>query len=222
MKNTILLFDDRKKEVAMYYDVICDLEQNPPQNSKTTNSTFFKILKSNMLLMLYNLVEATIVSGVKEIYELIKSENITYINLSTEIKDLWLSEQTYSFIDPSFNRTTYKEKVKEIVNNIIDGATIFLSETIKRNGGNYDDKIIKKLCDKHGIRYQVSDDNGCLFKVKTCRNQLAHGIDSFSNYASDITTDDLKHIMKEIIVFMSGILKGLEDYYNSKSFIKTN
>ena len=222
MENTKSLFNDRKQEVTLYYEIICDLEQNPPQDSKVTNTTFFKILKSNMLLMLYNLVEATIVSGIKEIYELIQSENITYMKLSTEIKDLWLSERTYSFSDPSFNRTTYKEKVKEIVDNIIDGATIFLSETLKRNGGNYDDKMIKKLCDKHGIRYNVSDDNGYLFRVKTCRNQLAHGIDSFSNYASDITTSDLDLIMAGIISFMSGILLGLENYYNSKSFLTTN
>ena len=136
-----------------------------------------------------------------------------------EIKDLWISEQTYSFSDPSFNRTTYKEKVQEIVNGIVDGATIFLSDTIKRNGGNFDDKVIKKLCDKHGIRYNASDDKGDLFKVKNCRNQLAHGVDSFSNYACDMTTNDLKHIMEGVVSFINGILSGMEIYYKDKLFL---
>ena len=111
--------------------------------------------------------------------------------------------------------------IARIVNNIISGTTIFLSETIKRNGGNYDDKLIKNLCDKHGIRYTAADDNGDLKKVKTCRNQLAHGIDSFSNYARDITIDDLKHILDGVINFISAILIGMETYYNDKSFLAT-
>lgn len=219
METTKLLFEERKNEVAHYYEVLCDLENNPPSNSKANDTTFFKILKSNMLLMLYNLVEASIVSGITEIYNLIKSENLTYKKLSKEIKDLWISEQTYSFSDPSFNRTTYKEKVQEIVNGIVDGATIFLSDTIKRNGGNFDDKVIKKLCDKHGIRYNASDDKGDLFKVKNCRNQLAHGVDSFSNYACDMTTNDLKHIMEGVVSFINGILSGMEIYYKDKLFL---
>ncbi len=121
--------------------------------------------------------------------------------------------------DPSFNRTTYKEKVQEIVNGIVNGATIFLSDTIKRNGGNFDDKVIKKLCDKHGIRYTASDDKGDLFKVKNCRNQLAHGIDSFSNYACDITIKDLQHIMEGVLNFITSILDGMEDYYKNKLFL---
>ena len=157
METTKEIFNDRKSEVAHYFDVICDLENNPPLNSKANDSVFFKILKSNMLLMLYNLVEATMVSGITEIYNLIKCEEITYENLSNEIKDLWVSEQTYSFTDPSFNRTTYKERVKDIINGIVNGATtIILPDTIKRNGGNLDDKEIKKMCDKHGIRYNGS------------------------------------------------------------------
>lgn len=219
MEGTKLLFEERRDEVIHYYEVLCDLEQNPPKNSKAGDTTFFKILKSNLLLMLYNLVEASIVSGIKEIYNLIKSENLTYTKLSDEIKDLWVSEKTYFFMDPSFTRTTYKEQVKAIVNNIINGTTIFLSETIKRNGGNYDDKVIKELCDKHGIRYTAIDDNGDLKKVKTCRNQLAHGVDSFSNYARDITIDDLKHILDGVINFISAILTGMETYYKDKLFL---
>lgn len=97
MKTTKLLFEERKDEVLHYYDVLCDLEQNPPENSKAADTTFFKILKSNLLLMLYNLVEASIVSGIKEIYDLIKSENLPYAKLSDNIKDLWVSQQTYFF-----------------------------------------------------------------------------------------------------------------------------
>jgi hypothetical protein len=220
METTKEIFNDRKSEVAHYFDVICDLENNPPLNSKANDSVFFKILKSNMLLMLYNLVEATMVSGITEIYNLIKCEEITYENLSNEIKDLWVSEQTYSFTDPSFNRTTYKERVKDIINGIVNGATtIILPDTIKRNGGNLDDKEIKKMCDKHGIRYNASDDNGDLFKVKKCRNQLAHGVDSFSNFARDLTISDLEQIMNGVINFIIGILKGMEEFYKNKLFL---
>ena len=106
-----------------------------------------------------------------------------------------------------------------MVDAAINGASVFLSDTIKINGGNYDDKLIKDLCDKHGIRHTATDNNGDLEKVKTCRNQLAHGIDSFSNYARDITVEDLKHIMNGVINFISGILLGMEDYYNNKLFL---
>ncbi len=43
-----------------------------PEIQTVDNTRFYKIMKSNFLLMLYNLVEACIVSGMMEIYEDLK------------------------------------------------------------------------------------------------------------------------------------------------------
>ena len=53
------------------------------------NQRFFRIMKSNFLLMLYNLVEATFTTGMLEIYEQLERENCSYGAVIDEIQNIW-------------------------------------------------------------------------------------------------------------------------------------
>lgn len=77
----------------------------------------------------------------------------------------------------------------------------------------------KELCDKHRIRYVASDDDGCLRTVKTKRNNLAHGYESFGDCAQDMTLNDLEHIKDEVLCFVKGILGGMKNYYDNQQYL---
>lgn len=60
-----------------------------------------------------------------------------------------------------------------------------------------------------------------LDKVRKKRNSLAHGDESFSNCARDLTVSDLENIKDTIFRFLFGIIEGMENYYNKKQYLKS-
>jgi len=57
MNNTFILFEDRKAEIEFYYSIMLDIENNTGKIQTIDNSKFFRILKSNFMLMLDKLIE---------------------------------------------------------------------------------------------------------------------------------------------------------------------
>ena len=84
--------------------------------------------------------------------------------------------------------------------------------------GNLNAKKIKEICDKHKIRYRLATSGASLERVKRERNSLAHGDVSFSDCARDLTIGDLENIKDEVILFLTGILDGMKNYYDQKLY----
>ena len=84
------VLDDRKSEIEFYYSVMVDIDNNTNDTLRTIdNQRFFRIMKSNFLLMLYNLVEATFTTGMLEIYDQLRSDGCSYANVTDEIQSIW-------------------------------------------------------------------------------------------------------------------------------------
>ena len=97
-----------------------------------------------------------------------------------------------------------------------------MSEQVFRERGNLDARAIRRLCDKHRIRYVASDEEGCLRTVKEKRNNLAHGDESFGDCARDMTLNDLEKIKDAVVNFISCILNGMKDYDDNKAYLLSN
>lgn len=218
MKNTLEIFSDRKEELELYYSIMLDLDSKSPTIKTINNSRFFKILKSNYILMLYNLVESCTISGIMEIYEQLKNDNCSYQDVIDEIKEIWVNLQVSQIYGPTTSQTAYEKRVKRIIESITQNSIIKLDRDAFKLGGNLDAKRIKALCDKHRIRYVAQDDKSALRMVKEKRNNLAHGDVSFSDCARDMTLKDLQDIKSAVVDFMQGILHGMENYYNNKEY----
>lgn len=219
MVNIFSLYDDRKQEIEFYYSLMIDIEQNNGKITTVDNARFLRILKSNFLLMLYNLVEACVISGMMEIYEKLKNNGYNYNELIDEIRILWSNRRISQIYASAGGRATYENAVQKIINQVIDNQPILLDRQTLPVGGNLDARMIKELCDKHRIRYVASDKDGCLRTVKTKRNNLAHGDESFGDCARDMTLSDLEHIKGEVLFFIKGILDGMKDYYDNQQYL---
>ncbi|MCL2843248.1 MAG: MAE_28990/MAE_18760 family HEPN-like nuclease [Oscillospiraceae bacterium] len=222
MQNTLTIFQDRKEELEIYYTVILDLDGGFLTLETANNSRFLKILKSNYILMLYNLVEACIVSGMLEIYESLKNESCTYLEVTKEIQDMWRKHQISQVYGPVTAQITYQNRVKRIVDDITQKNPLVLTRDVLRISGNLDAKKIKEICDYHKIRYVATDRQAVLLEVKNKRNDLAHGDVSFSDCARDLTMSDLENIKIAVTDFIQGILTGMEKYYNEKGYLATS
>lgn len=217
MNETISIFESRKAELDLYFSVMHDIDQGLWKTHD--NSTFFKLLKSNFILMLYNLIEACVINGIAEIYDELKQDGCSYNDVIDEIKTIWRNRQIANVYNRSAEKKSYDNKVKEIIDAILSNAPITLSrEELRHIGGNLDDQKIMDLCNKHHIRYVVQDNHDKLQIVRRKRNDLAHGDVSFGDCARDLTLSDLEEIKDAVLLFMQSIIDGMKDYYNAHGY----
>lgn len=221
MTTTREVYDDRKSEIEFYYSVMVDTEDESRAVLNTVdNQRFFRIMKSNFLLMLYNLVEATFTTGMMEIYEQLKQENCSYEDVIDEIQNIWRDYKVKEVYKPESGLTAYTNRVRKIVVDITQNVPLALTKGMLNINGNLNAKQIKEICDRHRIRYRVTDDHLTLEKVKKKRNSLAHGDESFSRCARDLTLSDLETIKDTVLLFISEILEGMEKYCDEKQYLR--
>ena len=103
-------------------------------------------MKSNFILMLYNLVEACVVSGLMEIYENLKNEKCSYNQVIAEIQDIWREKQIEKVYSPTTEKKTYDKRVKDMIDSITRESPILLTREDLNIGGNLDAKKIKQIC----------------------------------------------------------------------------
>lgn len=218
MQDTLEIFDERVDEIEFYYTVMQELDNNSEKVNTSDNRHFYKIMKSNFVLMLYNLVEACIVSGMMEIYENLKNEGCSYNEVIYEIQEIWSKHKINEIYGPTTEKITYQKRVQEIIKSITSSSPITLSRDALGISGNLNARKIKDICDKHKIRYRLRNDGEELEKIKRDRNSLAHGDKSFSDCERDLTLQDMENLKNNVIQFIRDILDGMKTYYDEKLY----
>lgn len=221
MRDTLNIYEERKKEIEFYYSILVDFDINGKNVANTIdNKLFFRILKSNFLLMLYNIVEATITTGMLEIYEQLRNEKCIYSSLISEMQNIWRNYKVKEIYHSSSQLKSYINRVEGVVNDIINETPIIFNKNMLDINGNLNAKRIKEICDRHRIRYKVVDDEMSLERVRIKRNALAHGDESFSDCARDITISDLEKLKDTVFKFLTDITDGMKKYYDEKQYLK--
>jgi hypothetical protein len=223
MKDIINLFAERVEEIDYFFSILKDIYA-----TKETGNTFYNddrflvILKSNTLLMIYNLVESTIMGGILEIYGVVEREGYCYQDIREEIQRIWFEYKFNEVYQKNTHHYAYQQKAKDIVDSIINSDVIKLDRRAIGNAGNLDFKIIRSICKNHGIKFSLSSEakgGNKLYTVKNKRNNLAHGSQSFSECGGEYTLNDLNEIKNQTYIFLSDILSSMEDYYNNKLYL---
>lgn len=229
MNRTIMLFDERKIEIEFYYSILQDIDTSSGRISTVDNARFERILKSNFLLMLYNLIEACITTGFIEIYEAIENHGNTYVELIGEFQRIW---SDYKISEPSentANQGTYKKVVRSILADILlnkplefeTSDQIKFTKNILRISGNLDARAIRDLLNDHNITFTDKTDKPKMLIVKRKRNQLAHGEESFGDSARDFTVSDLEEFKDEVLGFINNVLTTMKEYYDNKRYLSS-
>lgn len=224
MTTTTQIFETRKAEIELCYSILLDLKlDEQPKGGTTTidcehTEQFAPILKSNILLMLYNLIEACVTSGFVEIYDSIKDGGLAYKDLVDEIRNIWSNYQIRKSNTLTSTRKTYEIRVQEIITTVISNSSIELTKEALSISGNLDAKAIRQLMDKHKITVSDRTDKFNMLLVKNKRNSLAHGLDSFGDCARDISIAQLADIKNEVLNFISDVISCMSEYYDKKLY----
>lgn len=221
MQETIEEFVARIGEINLYLSFLKKFEDGIIKN-------FFKkeemnnILKSNCFLMLYNLIESTFINGIDILYNILKTNNHKYQDISDKLKDIWFNYSFKKSFDPNSHFNTYKTKAYKVIDSILKKETIKMDRKAIGLDGNLDCENIMNTCNSHGIGLNVSnkkEGGAILHIIKLKRNDLAHGAISFSECGKDFSYQDLKKYKNEIMIFLYGYIKSLKEYIDKEEYL---
>ncbi|WP_313305547.1 MAE_28990/MAE_18760 family HEPN-like nuclease [Empedobacter sp.] len=213
MEETKQIVLSRKNEINNYFDYINSI------NEDDFDKTVFKILKANLLLMLYNFVESVVSNSIDAIRNNIYHDSETNFDcLKNEIKIQILKD-----LKTNSSPEEFVKSCALITKDIIKLS--FKKEKISK--GNIDREIISELSGIYGFNiknsnYQETGHGESLTTIKMKRNDLAHGTFSFAEIGKEYTVNDLEKIKNETINYLIFIVGEIEDYLENKRFIHSN
>ncbi|MGB0878959.1 MAG: MAE_28990/MAE_18760 family HEPN-like nuclease [Polaribacter sp.] len=228
-------FESRILEVDKYFDFIERIDNGYQLLNDFEKETFIidddllKILKANSFLILYNLIESTILNCIVGIFDEIKTENLSYKDVTQSIKIYW-SKNIYRFDEKIKEDRLIREKFYNIVERIISDIALEISDRIEY-GGSIDAKKIHKIAKDLEIVFPLNhykeNLHGKVFSdIKKNRNDLAHGKKSFSDIGKNVTYTGnemikqlgLKHFKNYTIEHLGVFISSVEKYLINKSY----
>lgn len=233
-------FNRRLSEVNRYFEFIEKIEadysilsiRGKPDKKFIINEDLFKILKANGFLLLYNLIESSILNCIMAIFDKLSSDNNTYKQVTEQLKKYWI---TYKYKhDESIKKETVVNRFLSISNDILNNVTLIIKKDEIEHAGSLDVKKIKNIAKDLGIKlanshYKKNKHGDAFLKIKMHRNNLAHGKFTFSDIGRDITyngdrQDGLKsmglfHFKKYTVEHLEAFISDVERYLEQKEYL---
>ena len=173
-------------QTASTPDVWEELEYRLQIKNKDDFEVIVKIMKSNSILMLYNLVESTIRVSMLEYYSSLNDKQLSFSQAIESIQKLWVKNYL-----SQINSNELNQKVFNMILNVIDdNYCVEIEKESFHLSGNADVKEIKNILETHGITYDndsFRDYGGALYTIKNRRNYLAHGNISFEDNGKEFS-----------------------------------
>lgn len=171
------------------------------------------VLKSSLILMLYNAIEGTMSNLMAELFDNIKSRKASIENLPKNLQE-----------------TIYKFHIKKIGNDIkklkefnqyddieiCNVSYLEINKYLNLFSGNLDSRLIKKISSRLGVTLPNKMDEPTLLDVKNIRNKLAHGETKFSNPCQDITLEEIQKMCDKIKKYLGNVIAQYENFLNHR------
>jgi len=206
-------FEDRRRQVRHYLAIVLAAERGAALG-KTTKAQERRLLtlRAGAFLLLYNLIEATTRGAIDAIHDRIVTEQVPFTSLNLELR----KEVMRRFIlDARPNKHhTMNDFPAEFV-------AIALDQGIKL-AGNVDARLIRGLAMCYGFSHETAPDRtwagADLLTIKSNRNKLAHGFQSFEDVGRDYPSRELLALTRRSHAYMSGILRNISNYLENQGY----
>jgi len=224
MDTVILEFEDKVREIDEYFNFVKRTTHLrgffTDSNAVQVSQSVHNILKANLFLLLYNLVESSFKKSLESICIQITNDRITYTNVIPEIRKIWISKQYKNFENACIIPREMQKS--EFIMNKIDNIAqdIINIEFDNELSGNVTTSQIQKLTTQYGLQSdEISNREATsLYVIKNKRNDLAHGDETFSRCGASYTMQELKEIKNSSIDYMSFILSHIKTYLDNKRY----
>jgi len=245
--SNLQIYENTKKSIEYFWNDIKRDDSNlknmsflPISDDTTSNDNsnelrnLYEIKKSSFILMLYNIIEATVTKLIQEIIEVIVeySSKTEYRDVNENIRSLWIKLLIRRF--GGFNDETKVKRIDSLCASFSEpdkkgqlfkdygdiGGIINVSEA----SGNLDFRKIKQIFGSFGIEItpsqsQENQSEEILFPkfselkdIKELRNQLAHGSRSFLEGFANKGVGKLKKYMDETFECLEILIRETDKY----------
>ena len=214
-------YDSRKKEIENFLELMKFLEKKG--GIHLTYQSLINILKSNVSLMIYNIIEYTVTNLIDSIYDEIRVNHLSYIDVNDSIRNLWRKTILRSVNDPNANFSTFLRKNEEIISAILSNNELNMYAKNTLPGGNLDGTSIKETFESHGIQVRTSSRNyrpDILIGIKENRNNLAHGSVSFVEAMREDSIDDIRANESLVVGFLEELIETVSTYIEDQKYKK--
>lgn len=228
MDNTKDDFETRKIEIENYFNFlhIIDDERTSIKYNKINDMVEEKIptklqtmLIANTFLILYNLIESTVRNSVVEIYDKIKDDEISYNDLSNNLKIIWIKRKSKNLKESNVTNSTIHTNIINIVDQIVNNEIILLTAEDIDISGNIDANKIRTLAEEIGFDKTENERNGRnLVTIKNKRNGLAHGNNTFYDVGRDYTVNDVSKFKEETFNYLSDVISNIELFIHERRY----
>lgn len=212
----------RLREVKQHLDLIKQIEAGiviPPELLNIS------VLKSSIILGLYNNIESTITQILTVFHDEINVSNICYDNLSLNIKELVLV-YFYKHKEKRADIHSSLDVLHHTVDLVRGTGTFKISykdmiESYQLYSGNLDARSIRKVMKKYGI--DISETYGKKLKaIKDGRNTLSHGNKSFEEYGRDHVFSVLRQYFEDVEYFLDEVMEEAKKFIDEKKYLSGN
>ncbi len=232
-------YENRKQEIEDFIELMMFLERkenNKDDNGVSEFDQFFycgddginmtyqsmiNILKSNVSLMIYNIIEYTVSNLMNCIYDQIRMNGLSYVDVNDSIRSLWRKTVLKSASDPNANFNTFLKRNEEIINKIINNSILEINSRSTLPAGNLDGISIKEAFESHGIYVSTDSCNyrpDVLASIKQHRNDLAHGSVSFVDAVREDGIYDIMRNKEFVLNFLEELINAVENYIEDEQY----
>jgi hypothetical protein len=187
-------------------------------NQTEIDPNLFKVLKANTFLLLYNLIESTIRRSIEFIHITINNEGIKYSEAIDEIQKIWISYKHQNFKEHGADRI--HATMNLIIEEVIDVEYDKFVQKNKSNdlSGNVDALKVRNLSNRYKFEENRRVAGARLVRIKSLRNNLAHGNVTFVDCGKDYVYSDLVIFKRETYLFLKEFLTKVEKYTFTKAY----
>lgn len=205
------LFHERYSEVSNFLKVATTWKDDATYHLSREHE---HILKSNIILMQYNVIEAVFLELFSRLYERLSNYNALIDDMNKDlIYQLFCMIRRLSSSSHEKFKDLITQTTPTTFSSIILTLCFELTDETKKNlvNGNLDGKKIKEFFKNFGIDTTLLDsmDLKNIYEIKNQRQLLAHGGLSFSGVGKDVSWDTLKEnniVIKQLFEQSKSIL----------------
>lgn len=223
-------YSERVVEISAYFsflEYIDNIESHKNLPIKYNDSEFKvsrdlqKILRANVYILLYNLVESTIRNSIQLVHDKINDENLKLEDISDRLREIWITAKVKSL---PVSENNLKNWVKDLMFEFSDDLKFANIQDSINISGNLDYDNIQLIINKFGFFGSLKNSKQELLqtfsKVKFERNKLAHGNKRFCQSGEIITINDLLSLKKIVVSFLDDYTDNVIDFIKAKKYLK--
>lgn len=220
------MFDDRVKEIDSYLRFLRHSTKDGativPRTGARKQVTVMDrtILKAHAVLMLYNLVEATLQQCLQEVYDQIHADGLDYLSVADGVRTVWARFQSRRLADSAGAKR--QSVFEELAQELIARSVLQLESKHYPTPGNVDARVIGDSAAVFGYKEpfkRSKPKREALFAVKDARNNLAHGNVSFEEYGRNLSLSQLESYRRHTVAYLRELISSFEQYIANKEFV---